>query len=104
MAWSKLTDMAMTEEERADYGGSMTVPEDRGPEYPWGLRICLSDAEMDKLGLDPKEADVGDMIDMRCFAIVTSVSMNQRGDGTNCARVELQIQKLAIESEMDSDE
>ena len=74
------------------------------PEYPFGLRICLSEAEMEKLGLDVADASVGDLVDMRCFAVITSVSQNQKADGTNCARVELQIQKLAVESEMEDDD
>ncbi len=91
----------MTEEEQADYG---PVPsEDRGPQYPYGLRICLCDAELDKLGLKA-DCDVGDLVDMRCFATVTSVSKSQRADGTGCCRVELQIERMSVENEMTESE
>ena len=50
-----------------------------------------------------KDADVGDMIDMRCFGTITSISQNQKADGTGCCRVEIQIEKIALESEMDEE-
>jgi hypothetical protein len=102
MAWSQLADMAMTPEERADWGVPSAAAD--APEYPYGLRVCLTDGELEKLGLDVRDAEIGDMIDMRAFGIVTSISSNQKSDGTACCRVEIQIQKLALESEMGEDE
>jgi hypothetical protein len=104
MPWTSLVDMAMTPEEQTD----MCMPVCCGPDmsdkpaYPYGLCICLTDGELKKLGLEA-DCDVGDMIDMRCFGIVTSVSKNQKADGTNSARVEIQLQKLAVEDEMRED-
>jgi hypothetical protein len=104
MGWSKLTDMELDDEDKLD----MCLPcgpgeKPKGPEYPWGLRISLSEKELEKLGLDVKDASVGDMIDMRAFAVVTSISQDER-DGKKSCRVELQIQKLAIENEMQEDD
>jgi hypothetical protein len=97
MGWtSGLTDMAMSPEEKADYGPM--VQDDNKPEYPYGLRICLCDSELEKLDLDMC-CNVGDMIDLRCRAKVTSVSQNQRSDGTNCCRIELQITEMAAEGD-----
>lgn len=101
MGWSKLTDMELDDEDKLD----MCLPcgpdmKPKGPEYPWGLRISLTDKELKKLDLDVKDAEIGDLIDMRAFAVVTSISQDERG-GEKCCRVELQIQKLAIESEME---
>jgi hypothetical protein len=101
MGWSKLTDMAMSSEERADYGVPAAL--DDKPAYPYGLRIRLEDDQLEKLGLEA-DCDPGDIIDLRCFAVVTSVSINRRADGTDCSCVELQIQKLAIENEMTEEE
>ena len=39
-----------------------------------------------------------EVIDLRAFAVVTSVSFEKR-DGKHTARVELQIERLAIENE-----
>ena len=91
MARSKLVDLELNDEDKMD----MAVPEIASkPDYPWGLRICLTDKELEKLGLEA-DCEIGDMIDIRCFATVTSVS---KGDG-GC-RVELQIEKMAVENEM----
>ena len=77
--------------------------EDKGPRYPYGLTICLTDAELEKLNLKA-DCDVGDAVDLRCFGVVTSVSKNQRSDGTNSSRVEIQIQKLALQDDLMDDE
>ena len=95
MAWSKLIDMEMDDEDKLD--APMPIAMDEKPEYPYGLRICLCDAELTKLGLDLP--DIGDIIDLRAFAVVTSVSASDSEHGTS-RRVELQIQKIAVENEM----
>ncbi len=101
--WSKLTDMAMTKEERETCGMPMAIcDDDAGPMYPYELRISLVDSSLDKLGLDA-DCEVGDIIDMRAFATVTSVSINKDGDGTTRRRIELQIEKMAVESELQED-
>lgn len=97
MAWSKLIDMEMDDEDKMDT--SMPIAMSSKPDYPYGLRISLSHNELKKLGLD-SDCDVGDMIDMRCFGTVTSVSISDDAGGKSC-RVEIQIEKMAVESEMD---
>ena len=99
MGWSKLTDMEMDDESQLD--AVMPIPMAKKPRYPYGLQICLCGDELDKLGLGMP--DVGDMIDLRAFATVTSVSSSSSEHGDN-RRVELQIEKLAVESEMNEDE
>jgi hypothetical protein len=96
MAWSKLVDMELDDEDKLDAFPSTAEP--KRPDYPYGLRMCLTHSELRKLGLEA-DCSVGDIIDLRAFAEVTSVSK----DGDSC-RVELQIQKLAVENEMDEDE
>jgi hypothetical protein len=98
MPWSKMVDMELDDEDTLDQAPTMSS--DKRPSYPWGLRICLTDKELEKLGIDRPE-NVGDIIDLRAFACVTSISENKNADGSECCRVELQIEKLAIESEMD---
>ncbi len=96
MAWSKLVDMELTDDEKLD--AVMPIPMPTKPTYPYGLRVCLTHSELEKLGLDA-DCDIGDLIDMRCFGEVTSVSK----DGDNC-RVEIQLQKIAVEDEMTESE
>jgi hypothetical protein len=69
------------------------------PDYPWGLRICLTHIELKKLGLDA-DCEIGDLIDLRAFAVVTSISKDSSPSGDS-ARVELQIQKIAVEQELE---
>ena len=95
MAWSKLVDLALTDEEKLD--SVMPMPMAM-PEYPCGTKICLTGPELDKLDLE-EMPDVGDYIDMRIFATVTAVSDSGNGN----RRVELQIEKIAVENENDED-
>jgi hypothetical protein len=91
MAWSKLVDMSMDDEDILD--APMPIPMADKPRFPFGLRICLTGPELAKLGLDA-DCDEGDMLDMRCFATVTAI---HKEDG-NC-RVELQIERMSVEDE-----
>jgi len=96
MAWSKLTDMELSDDEKIDREMPGATPSK--PDFPWGLRISLTEKELEKLGLDA-DCDIGDMIDLRAFAVVTSVSKNKSTEGADSCRVELQIEKMAVESE-----
>jgi hypothetical protein len=91
MAWSKFVDLELDDEDKLD--AIMPIPMADKPDYPYGTRITLTDKELKKLKLDD-ECDVGDLIDFRAMAEVTSISK----DGDNC-RIELQIQKIALEDE-----
>ena len=93
--WSKFIDLGMTDDEKLD--SIMPMPAEV-PEYPYGCRICLCGPELEKLDVD-EMPDVGDYVDLRAFARVTSVSDSGNGN----RRVELQIEKLAIEDENDED-
>ena len=95
MPWSKLIDLELDDEDQLDL--PMPMPMDR-PRYPCGLKICLGDAQLKKLRLDA-DCNVGDMIDIRAFATVTCVHSE---DGHS--RVELQIEKMALEDELGEDE
>lgn len=90
-----MKDMARTTEEKVE-AMMPTVPADM-PDYPYGLCISLTEAELEKLGLDD-ECEVGDMIHLFAMAQVTSVSKTQN-DGGNCCRIELQVTHLGCEDE-----
>ncbi len=65
--------------------------------YPYGLSICLTNDELEKLGLE-SNCEVGDMIHLMAMAKVTSISKNETQDGESC-RIELQITHLGLEDE-----
>ena len=98
--WSKLIDMEMDDEEKLDAVCPMPIA--ARASYPYGLRICLTHKELTKLGLDA-DCNIGDMIDLRCFGTVTSISKDDHGDGPSC-RIEIQIEKMAVEDELDESE
>lgn len=95
--FSKLKSMALTDAEMDEM--EMPIPIDRGSRsrYPYGLRIVLTERELEKLGID-KECNVGDFVDFRAFARVTSYSEESTTDGDKC-RVELQIEDISYEAE-----
>lgn len=95
MPFTKLVDMELADEDKLD--ACMPIPCDQ-PDYPWGLRICLTEKELEKLGLPIPQN--GDYLDMRAVACVTSVTTEDRESGQTC-RVELQIEKIACENEDD---
>ena len=99
MGWGSFVDMELSDEEKLDT--CMPMPCER-PNYPWGLKICLTHNELDKLGLDA-DCSIGDLIDMRCMAEVTSVSKSDGANGEEC-RVELQIKFMSCENEAEEDE
>jgi len=96
MAWSKMVDMELDDEDKLDSTAPIAMPQK--PDYPYGLRICLTTKELAKLGLEP-DCDIDDVIDLRAFAVVTGCFRNKIEGGQEECRVELQIQKLAIEQE-----
>jgi hypothetical protein len=95
-SWTKLVSMELTEDEKMGTIMPMEMP-DR-PEYPYGLRLCLTDVELGKMGLTD-DCEIGDLLDLRCFARVTSISKNVGETNSSC-RIELQITDIAAENEM----
>lgn len=91
----KLVDLEMDDERQLDHPMPIAAARQR---YPYGLRICLCDSELEKLGLGT-DVDEGDYLDIRAFATVTSV---HKENGAN--RVELQIEKMSVENESTEDD
>lgn len=94
----RFVDMAQTPEE---INSSMPmVADQQQPVYPYGLCICLGNAELEKIGLDA-DCEVGDMLILTCMTKVTSVSKNSTSMGEK-NRIELQI--TGIEAGGDKEE
>jgi len=103
MKMAKLKDMAKTPE---DLTKNVSVnPTLLGQDkYPYNLRICLTHEEIEKLGADHSDWEIGDIFHLHALAKVISVSENETAEGKEC-RVELQITHLAgPESEDEEDE
>jgi len=93
----KMVDMKRTDEEKAQSLIGASIPTTMAEDYPYGLRICLTEDELSKLDLED-ECEIGDMIHISGMATVTSVSKTQNGDGSHC-RIELTITHLGVEDE-----
>ena len=95
--------MERTDDEKLDALPTLAPALKDQPDYPYGLRISLTQSELDKLGLDVSTVKINDIIDMRCFARVRSTSSDMDEGGKPCCRVELQITDMAVENENDEE-
>lgn len=94
--------MELDDEDKLD--AIMPLPMSSLPDYPYGLKICLTEKELKLLGLDIPEAEaIGGTVHGHFMARITSVSSEQR-DGKQSCRIEMQIEDLAIESEDEENE
>lgn len=100
MPFSSMVDMRLTPADKEEEVQEMTAAPSAAmiADYPYGLCLCLTHEELDKLDLDYSDADVGDMIDLRAFAKITSKSEREI-NGKPDVRIELQITSLAVENE-----
>lgn len=91
-----MIDMKRTDAEKADDMAMPTVA--NMDDYPYGLRICLTEVELEKLGFSVDDLAVEDMVHLHAFATVTSVSENSTDKGKTC-RVELTLTHISAEDE-----
>lgn len=91
-----MIDMAKTPEEIEEDSSPVLTGEQE--KYPYGLRIYLTHDELEKLGVDYSDWEIGETFHLFAFAKVTSISKNSTVDGENC-NISLQITHLAGESE-----
>ena len=92
-------DMELDDEDKLD--AYRPIPTSM-PDYPYGLRICLTHKETEKLDLD-NDCEVGDYLMMTVLARVTSCSSSEGPNGAEC-RTEMQIEKIKLVSDDDNDE
>jgi hypothetical protein len=92
----KLAHLAYSDDEKASRY-DMPAAAESGPDYPYGCCLRFTDRELGKMGLDDT-VDEGDMIDMRIFGTVTSVSKRSAG-GARKTDVEIQITHATAENE-----
>lgn len=91
----KMADMRKTQEERVHDAIAMPM----GSEYPWGLCLRLSKEELDKMDVDHKEWEIGDIYHIHAMAKVTSISASENESSGECCNVEMQVIAMGAESE-----
>jgi len=96
-----LKDMAKTHEEVEKEATPLMVG--NAEKYPYGLRICLTEEELEKLGVDHSDWEIGDTFHLHAFAKVVSVSENDTENGSNC-NISLQITHLAGPEDEDEED
>lgn len=70
-------------------------------DYPYGLRLCLTHEDLQKLGLDMPV--VGDTVHIMAMCKVVSAHAHDSVDGGASAGVDLQITHMKAEIEDDED-
>lgn len=96
-----LTDMAKSEEEVAKDSSPLMMPENK---YPYGLRISLSQDDLEKLGIDHEDFEIGDVFPLDILAKVVGKNANEaEGGEANCC-VSLQITHIGAEEEETAEE
>jgi len=91
-----LVSLELDDEDQMDMAIPMSSGKSLQPQYPWGLRISLTETELAKLDLDHADAKVGDYLEFRARACVTSTSESKKDDGGSMSRVELQIESMCV--------
>ena len=50
MPWSDMVDLELTDDEKLDLQLPMAIADQ--PDYPYGMRVCMTNRELEKFGLD----------------------------------------------------
>lgn len=93
--------MELDDEDQLDFTSPIPMPSP--PQFPPGLRICLTEKECEKAKIDAEGFEVGALVHGFFMARVTSISKNESEADSSC-RIEIQIEDLGIESEDEENE
>ena len=92
----QMKSMELDDDDKIDH---VTASPMLNSDFPYGLRIALTEKEFEKLGLDHAEAEVGGIVHGHFIGRVTSCHAEKES-----CRVEIQIEDLEIESEDEENE
>lgn len=90
-------DMARSSEEIKEDISPLTSA--NADKYPWGLRISLTQEELEKLDVDHKDLEVGATYHAHVMMKLVSVSSHETEGGKHNCCVSMQIEQMSIESE-----
>ena len=96
--WTKFVTTELDEDQKLDMAVPMGSLRDV-PDFPYGMKISFDQHLLKRLKMEP-DCEVGEYIDLRCFARVTSVTKNQVNGEDRCC-VEMTIEKISAEIEDD---
>lgn len=91
-----LQSMELDDDQKLD--AVMPIPMPDKPNFPYGLRICLTMDECEKLGIDPAEAAHGSVFTFRAMARITSAECGENDGGPYC-RIEAQIEQMDVDGD-----
>ena len=97
-----LWSMELDDEDKLDT--LQPIPMPSKPDFPYGLKLCLTMADFKNLKCEPPGSDeVGGMFEFRAMARITSINTSS-DDGRQDCRVECQIEQMRICSEDGDDD
>lgn len=82
--------MAMASMKQKEGGGDMPICAQSNP-YGYGLTICLSEDQVEALGLDKNPPKAGTQVGLRCIAIVQRVTQEAVTDRDDPAEIEVSL-------------
>lgn len=88
-----MVSLELSDEDKLDM--PMPMPMASRPDFPCGLRICLTHDELDKLDIDYVDASAGDIFQFVAMARITSKTETDGPDG-KCCRIEAQIEAMHV--------
>ncbi len=94
-----LIDMARSESEQTE-----AMPLAKEDKYPYGLRINLGTEELERLGVDHSDWEIGDVFPLDILAKVVSKSANETEGGHANCNISLQITHIGAEEEEPEEE
>lgn len=96
----KMVDLKLTKEDKKATKDGCIPYTSGGPDYPYGLSLTLNDRELQKLGMDtlPKP---GVVVTLEAKAVVVSVRQSANQRGTKDRSLELQLQRIALDTDAD---
>jgi hypothetical protein len=92
---AKMIDMKQKKSTREKMSSPSKI---EGDQYPYGLRVSLDHDSAEKLGLHKNPPKVGSKLMLRSHAHVKSHDITHDEHGKPKHRIELELQKMAIEA------
>lgn len=98
--FKNMVDMTRSDAEKAEERLENMYPPvlSEMPDIPPGLCICLTEVELEKLGIETEDCDVGDMIHVSGMCKLTSKNIMDTGAGVRM-RFEMGFVFMAAEDE-----